>query len=75
MNLDYAIDFASKDEMGELARSLNQMTKQLKAANEANQEAVFTLERKVAEKSEELKRVKPIFSWWKRSPLWGNFLP
>ena len=56
LNLNYTIDFVSKDEMGELARSFNQMTKQLKAANEANQEWSSTLEKKVRQKSEELKK-------------------
>jgi two-component system NtrC family sensor kinase len=58
LNLDYAIDFVSKDEMGELAESFNQMTKQLKAANEANQEWSSTLEKKIKEKSEELKKAQ-----------------
>lgn len=58
LNLDYTIDFASKDEMGELARSFNQMTRQLKAANEANQEWSSTLEKKVMQKSEELKKAQ-----------------
>jgi two-component system NtrC family sensor kinase len=58
LNLNYTIDAASKDEMGELARSFNQMTKELKAANEANQEWSSTLEKKVREKSEELKRAQ-----------------
>jgi two-component system NtrC family sensor kinase len=58
LNLDYAIDFYSKDEMGELAQSFNRMTKQLKAANEANQEWSLTLEQKVKEKSEELKKAQ-----------------
>ncbi len=58
LNLDYSIDFTSKDEMGELAQSFNQMTKQLKAANEANQEWSSTLEKKVREKSEELNKVQ-----------------
>ena len=58
LNLDYSIDFVSKDEMGELARSFNQMTKELKAANEANQEWSSTLEKKVREKSEELKKAQ-----------------
>jgi two-component system NtrC family sensor kinase len=58
LNLDYAIDFVSKDEMGELAGSFNRMTKQLKAANEANQEWSSTLEKKVREKSEELKKAQ-----------------
>jgi two-component system NtrC family sensor kinase len=58
LNLDYAIDFVSKDEMGELARSFNQMTRELKAANEANQEWSLTLEKKVRDKSEELKKAQ-----------------
>jgi two-component system NtrC family sensor kinase len=58
LNLDYTIDFVSKDEMGELAGSFNQMTKQLKVANEANQEWALTLEKKVKEKSEELKKAQ-----------------
>jgi two-component system NtrC family sensor kinase len=58
LNLDYTIDFYSKDEMGELAQSFNRMTKQLKAANEANQEWSLTLEQKVKEKSEELKKAQ-----------------
>jgi len=58
LNLDYTIDFDSKDEMGELARSFNRMTKQLKAANEANQEWWSTLEKKVQQKSEELKKAQ-----------------
>ena len=58
LNLDYSIDFQSKDEMGELAQSFNQMIKQLKVANEANQEWSSTLERKVHQKSEELKKAQ-----------------
>lgn len=58
LNLDYVIDFDSKDEMGELARSFNQMTRQLKAANEANLEWASTLEKKVKEKTEELKKIQ-----------------
>lgn len=58
LNLDYQIDFHSRDEMGELAQSFNKMTKQLKAANEANQEWAATLEKKVKEKSEELKKAQ-----------------
>jgi two-component system NtrC family sensor kinase len=58
LNLNYTIDSVSKDEMGELARSFNQMTKELKAANEANQEWSSTLEKKVKQKSEELKKAQ-----------------
>jgi len=56
LNLDYSIDFTSKDEMGELAQSFNRMTTQLKSANEANQEWSAILERKVQEKTEELNK-------------------
>ncbi len=72
LNLDYQIDFHSSDEIGDLAQSFNKMTKQLKAANEANQEWAATLERKVKEKSEELRKaqahmilVEKIASLWK----------
>ncbi len=58
LNLDYVIDFDSKDEMGELARSFNRMTKELKAANEANQEFSATLEKKIQEKTEELQKIQ-----------------
>ena len=44
--------------MGELAQSFNQMTKQLKAAVEANQEWSSTLKKKVREKSEALKKAQ-----------------
>lgn len=58
LNLDYTIDFKSNDEMGELAKSFNQMTQQLKASNEANQEWSAILERKVKEKTEELNKAQ-----------------
>jgi len=58
LNLDYSIDFTSNDEMGELARSFNRMTAQLKAANEANQEWSAILEKKVQEKTEELNKAQ-----------------
>ncbi len=58
LNLDYKIDFKSSDEIGELARSFNKMTEELKAANEANQQWAATLEKKIKEKSEELKKAQ-----------------
>jgi len=58
LNLDYSIDFNSKDEMGELAQSFNRMTQQLKAANEANQKWSAILEKKVQEKTEELNKAQ-----------------
>lgn len=58
LNLDYKIDFKSSDEIGELAQSFNKMTEELKAANEANQQWAATLEKKIQEKSEELKKAQ-----------------
>ncbi len=58
LNLDYKIDFKSSDEIGELARSFNKMTEELKTANEANQQWAATLEKKIKEKSEELKKAQ-----------------
>lgn len=58
LNLDHVIDFHSSDEIGQLAASFNRMTRELKAATEANQEWAATLERKVQEKTEELKKVQ-----------------
>ncbi len=58
LNLDHVIDFHSNDEIGQLAESFNRMTRELKAANEANQEWALTLEKKVQEKTEELKKVQ-----------------
>lgn len=58
LNLDHVIDFHSNDEIGQLAESFNRMTRELKAATEANQEWAATLERKVQEKTEELKKVQ-----------------
>ncbi|MDW8002734.1 MAG: ATP-binding protein [Deltaproteobacteria bacterium] len=56
MNLDYKIDVKSKDEIGELAISFNEMTEELKRAHDALKEWSEKLEEKVKEKTEELKR-------------------
>ncbi len=58
LNLDYTVDFKSRDEMGELTQWFNLMTHQLKAAVEANQEWSATLKKKVKEKSEELEKAQ-----------------
>lgn len=58
LNLDYKIDFKSSDEIGELALSFNKMTEELKAANEANLRWAETLEKRIQEKSEELKKAQ-----------------
>ncbi|UCE08410.1 MAG: HAMP domain-containing protein [bacterium] len=58
LNLDYSIDIDSTDEMGDLARSFNKMTKKLKQAKEELQEWSSTLEYKVKKKTKELERAQ-----------------
>lgn len=53
-NLSHRVDVRSKDEIGELAESFNQMTKDLKTANEKLIEWGKTLEKKVEERTKEL---------------------
>jgi two-component system NtrC family sensor kinase len=53
-NLSHRVDVRSKDEIGELADSFNQMTKDLKIANEKLIEWGKTLEKKVEERTKEL---------------------
>ena len=55
-NLGYQIEVGSKDELGDLARSFNAMSLQLRAANEEIVAWAKTLEDRVAEKTRELKR-------------------
>ena len=55
-NLDYRISVYTRDEIGQLAISFNTMTKELKRANEELKEWTHTLERRVKEKTEELRR-------------------
>lgn len=57
-NLDYQIDIRSKDEIGSLAKSFNQMTQELKRARLELTNWTQTLERRVAEKTEELRRAQ-----------------
>jgi len=61
LNLTIPSIFNPKMKWG-IAQSFNQMIKQLKVANEANQEWSSTLEKKVQRKSEELKKAQAIFS-------------
>jgi two-component system NtrC family sensor kinase len=55
-NLGYQIDVHSQDEVGDLARSFNGMSLQLRAANEEIMTWAKTLEDRVEEKTKELKR-------------------
>lgn len=57
-NLDYLIPIQSGDEIGLLAQSFNQMTKDLKRAHGEITEWSNTLEIKVKEKTEELKKMQ-----------------
>lgn len=54
-NLQHRIPVTSRDELGELARSLNQMTKSLQEASEEKLAWSQTLERRIEEKTRELK--------------------
>lgn len=56
-NLDYEILVETKDEIGRLAASFNEMTKSLRRAEAQNKEWSQTLESRVREKSDELKRI------------------
>ncbi len=55
-DLGYQIKNVSKDELGELANSFNQMSRQLCAANEDNAAWTRTLEARVDQKTQELKK-------------------
>ncbi len=55
-DLGYQIDVQSKDEIGELARSFNAMSSQLKAEHNENVAWTRTLEQRVEQKTRELKR-------------------
>jgi len=54
--LGYQIDVASKDEIGELAHSFNEMSLQLRAEHSQNLAWTQTLEARVEQKTRELKR-------------------
>ncbi|HEX7158581.1 MAG TPA: histidine kinase dimerization/phospho-acceptor domain-containing protein, partial [Edaphobacter sp.] len=54
--LGYQIEVASKDEMGELAHSFNDMSLQLRAERSQNLAWTHTLEARVEQKTRELKR-------------------
>ncbi len=54
-DLDHFIPVTTTDEMGHLASSFNQMTRDLQMAQEEIREGIRTLEQKVEERTEELK--------------------
>lgn len=58
MKLDTTIPVLSRDELGFLSQSFNNMTKELKRSNEAIQSWSETLQEKVNEKTEELERAQ-----------------
>ncbi len=55
-NLGYQIDVHSGDEMGELARSFNGMSRELESEHKQNTAWTQTLEQRVAQKTKELQR-------------------
>ncbi len=55
-NLGYQIDVQSKDEIGELAHSFNDMSRQLQSEHNENLAWTHTLEQRVEQKTRELKR-------------------
>ncbi len=57
-DLKYVIPVSTSDEMGELARSFNDMTEKLSRANDEILEWVRTLEHKVEERTRELKETQ-----------------
>ncbi|MDZ7261833.1 MAG: ATP-binding protein [candidate division KSB1 bacterium] len=57
-NLDYTIPLHKKDEIGKLADSFNTMTRELKKAQAEITQWSETLQKKVEEKTEELKRIQ-----------------
>ncbi|UCE19418.1 MAG: HAMP domain-containing protein [Gemmatimonadota bacterium] len=57
-NLDYTIPLHKKDEIGKLADSFNIMTTELKKAQNEITQWSKTLEKRVEEKTEELKRIQ-----------------
>ncbi len=57
-NLDYEIEYGTSDELGDLARSFNIMTRELKEAHREITEWSDTLEEKVKQKTEALKKAQ-----------------
>jgi len=57
-NLEYTLKIDSKDEIGELANSFNRMTKDLEKAQEELKEWSRVLEKRVEERTQELKKTQ-----------------
>ncbi len=57
-DLNHQVEIGSKDEIGELSRSFNQMTENLKAANENLIQWGKTLEKRVEERTTELREMQ-----------------
>jgi two-component system, NtrC family, sensor kinase len=57
-NLDYRIQIRTRDEIGSLGTSFNQMTQELKRARKELTAWTQTLEQRVADKTEELRRAQ-----------------
>ncbi|NOY05045.1 MAG: HAMP domain-containing protein [Chlorobi bacterium] len=57
-NLDYRINIKRRDEIGQLAQSFNRMTKQLKEAREEITELNRSLERRVEQKTRQLRQAE-----------------
>lgn len=55
-DLGYQIDVHSSDEMGELARSFNEMSRELESEHKQNTAWTHTLEQRVEQKTRELRR-------------------
>ncbi len=56
-HLDYTIPIDTKDEIGRLATSFNEMTRSLQRAESQNRQWAQTLEQRVREKTDELKKI------------------
>ncbi|HTP13096.1 MAG TPA: HAMP domain-containing sensor histidine kinase, partial [Bacteroidota bacterium] len=56
-HLDYAIPINTRDEIGKLARSFNEMTQSLRLAESQNRQWAQTLEQRVLEKTDELRKI------------------
>jgi len=57
-DLDYSVEIKSVDEIGVLAKTFNDMIKDLKAAREQRERWTQTLEEEVAKKTEEIKKTQ-----------------
>ena len=58
LEFDQTVSIRSRDEFGELARAFNDMTRKLAAARAQIEEWTHTLEKRVAERTEEIQRMQ-----------------